>query len=402
MDRKDTTHAEVVIYSDGAYIAVDNRCDAELEHWDGDSHDLAPQESCHMMLLRRFHAHRNKLAEIQKDMIVQSRTAATGHSRRTQKLSKYEWSDIVESDYPVVKDVVQLDDSTLYLALQGCALALDRTVIISRQKSCWIWTLLALMGEFGTLDYKRIGKIRDLGLTAGRLVTRLRSEKLSSQCSLQGDANELSVPAGIKSDGQNGHGCDKKIVEKTAKAYQKGVTNVKNIELSKSGSAQAGDALCDVRSVLDDGHDLDDDAGGSDAEMVISEDDEEMFESTEDGGLEMARARLLAQLGDRLVHSEMSPPDTPSKVTPTQGSKLLSRVEAEIQRQEMLRHEPHKEATPQSLSSTPSPTRASQKELDSTPSTEDEWNTKVTVDMILTVVAECYGQRDLVRFRAMW
>ena len=400
--RKDTAHDEVVIYSDGAYIAVDNRCNAELEHWDGDSHDLAPQESCHTMLLQRFRAHRNKLAEIQKDVVVPSRTAATGYSRCTQKLSKHEWSDIVERDYPVVEDVLQLDDSTLYLALQGCALALDRTAIISRQKSCWIWTLLALMGEFGTLDYKRIGKIRDLGLTAGRLVTKLRSGRPSSQCSLQGDVNELLVPAGIESDGQDGHGCDERTVEETAKVYRKSLTNVKNIEPSKSGSAQAGNALCDAGSVLDDGHDLDGDADGSDAEMIISEDEEQMLESTEDGGLEMARARLLAQLGDRLVHSKMSSPDTPSKVTSTQGFKLLSRVEAEIQRQEMLRQEPHKESTPQPLSSTPSPTRASQKGLDSTPSTEDEWNTKVTIDMILTVVAECYGQRDLVRFREMW
>ena len=37
-----------------------------------------------------------------------------------------------------------------------------------------------------------------------------------------------------------------------------------------------------------------------------------------------------------------------------------------------------------------------------TPLTESDWNTKVAIDMILTVVAECYGQKDLLEFRAAW
>jgi hypothetical protein len=36
---------------------------------------------------------------------------------------------------------------------------------------------------------------------------------------------------------------------------------------------------------------------------------------------------------------------------------------------------------------------------------EGEWadiNTKVTIDMILTIVAECFGQRDLLKYRGRW
>ncbi|KAE8831580.1 hypothetical protein HRS9139_05822 [Pyrenophora teres f. teres] len=403
--RRDTADAESVLYSDGAYIAVDSRCDAEIECWDGDPHDLAPQESCHMMLLQRFRAHRNKLAEIQKDIAVPSQATVTGDSRRTQKTSKQEWSDIVERDYPVARNVVQLDDPALYLALQGCALALDRTAIISRQQSCWIWTLLALVGEFGTLDYKRIGKIRDLGLTAGRLATRLRSERLASQCSLKGDTGEQSVPGGIKSSGQEGYCRDKRIMGEATKVFQESASDVEDIGLLNTGTVKAGDAVCNVGSTLEDGDNLDGDANDSDADMIISDEEEEkeeMADGVEDGGLEMARARLLAQLGDRLVHSKMSSSDTQPELTPAQGPKQLSRVEAEIQRQEMRRQESHKEVVPHSLSSTTSPTRASQIGLDAAPLTGGEWNTKVTIDMILTVVAECYGQRDLLRFRDVW
>jgi hypothetical protein len=31
-----------------------------------------------------------------------------------------------------------------------------------------------------------------------------------------------------------------------------------------------------------------------------------------------------------------------------------------------------------------------------------DFNSKVTIDMILTVVAECYGQKDLLRYRDIW
>ncbi|KAF7444753.1 hypothetical protein A1F99_113060 [Pyrenophora tritici-repentis] len=400
--RRDTADAEIVLYSDGAYIAVDSRCNADLESWDGDSHDLAPQESCHVMLLQRFRAHRNKLAEIQKDKAVPSQSTSTGDSRRTQKTSKQEWSDIVERDYPVARNVVQLDDPTLYLALQGCALALDRTAIISRQQSCWIWTLLALMGEFGTLDYKRIGKIRDLGLTAGRLATRLRSQKLASQCSPKGDTGEQSVLEGIESSGQEMHCRDKSIIGEATKVFQEGTSHMEDIGLLNLGTVTAGDAICNEGSTLGDGDNMDGNADDSDADMIISDEEEEMVEGAEDGGLEMARARLLAQLGDRLVHSKMASSNTAPEVKPVQGFKQLSRVEAEIQRQQMRRQESHKEVVPHPLSSTPSSTRASQNRIDNAPLTEDEWNTKVTIDMILTVVAECYGQRDLLRFRDVW
>jgi hypothetical protein len=36
------------------------------------------------------------------------------------------------------------------------------------------------------------------------------------------------------------------------------------------------------------------------------------------------------------------------------------------------------------------------------PSEDPQWNTKATVDMILTVAGEIYGQRDLLEFRGIW
>jgi hypothetical protein len=130
-------------------------------------------------------------------------------------------------------------------------------------------------------------------------------------------------------------------------------------------------------------------AGDSDAEMVMSEDEGQSEGISGDGGLEEARARLLAQLGDRLVQSQIPLPDTP----PKQVSHHLSRVEAERQRQEIRRGETQHNTASRRL--TP-------KSQAITPLSESDWNTKAATDMILTVVAECYGQRDLLEFRAAW
>ena len=83
--------------------------------------------------------------------------------------------------------------------------------------------------------------------------------------------------------------------------------------------------------------------GNSGAEMAISEDEAESPDAAEDGALEKARARLLAQLGDRLVQPAVPPSDAPVEPSEASSFKLLSRAEAERQRQEMRNNKPQKE-----------------------------------------------------------
>ena len=128
----------------------------------------------------------------------------------------------------------------------------------------------------------------------------------------------------------------------------------------------------------------------SDAERVTSR--------SEDGDLEQARARLLAQLGDRLVQPGMSSPDE----SPVKGFHALSRAEAERQRQEIRREGTCKTPVPRAVQTVSAQNKTIRRTKDKTPLTESDWNTRATIDMILTVVAECYGQRDLLEFREAW
>jgi hypothetical protein len=369
-------HAQRVIYREGTWIAVDREYNATKR--EKDSFTLDPQEGCNNMLLQRFRSLRDNLAEIRKYGQLPN---AAAERVNTEKLGKQKWSEKIENDFPALQEVAHMGESTLYMALQGCTLALGRSAEISRQKSCWIWTLLALVGDFGTLDHERVSRIRDLGLSASRLMRRLyKNNAISAR-----DTEEDKDPS-------------PNVLEANTKRQTPANHN-------EGGSTQeykhTSDDVSDEKQVVSDstflktdnvglGQDtVTEEAGDSDAEMVMSEDEGQFEGISGDGALEEARARLLAQLGDRLVQSQIPLPDTP----PKQVSHHLSRVEAERQRQEIRRGETQHNTASSILSP---------KSQVLTPLSESDWNTKAAIDMILTVVAECYGQRDLLEFRAAW
>ncbi|RYN81553.1 hypothetical protein AA0117_g1884 [Alternaria alternata] len=370
------THKQRVIYKEGTWIAVDREHDAAK--WEEDPSVVDPQQGCNNMLLQRFQNLRNKLAEIRKHRQV---SKPAKKSTNTLKAGKYQWSEIIESNFPNFEEVADMDESTLYVALQGCTLALGRSVKVSRQQSCWIWTLLALVGDFGTLDHERVSRIRDLGLSAGRLMRRLCTDQAKSTRNVPEDGD-------TRSDAPDFNTRNEEVSTKEEGYTPSCVSDEKDV-VSHSALPKSDDVVLAQDTVTEEA----DDSG---AEMIISEDEEQTKGVLDDGGLEEARARLLAQLGDRLVHSQMPVPDTP----PTQTFHHLSRAEAERQRQEIRRGVNLCDMTPGKSTPASGPPKARSQAM--TPLTESEWNTKVAIDMILTVVAECYGQKDLLEFRAAW
>ncbi|KAF1838479.1 hypothetical protein BDW02DRAFT_585759 [Decorospora gaudefroyi] len=337
-----TIDSQHVVFQEGVCIAVDNGYEYMTEYWDEDY--LDPHESCHRLILQRFLVLRHRLTEGKGDSIPDSECTGRPGLKR-------EWPEIVERIYPALDEVLHMDESTLYTAIRGCVIALGNSTTVSPEKSCWIWTLLASTGDLGTLDHGRISKIRDLGLAAGRLGTRLRA---AQDC-----------------DGRSNSGGSKNSLD-----HSPGDNGV---------------------AVRDDG-----DMSESDGEMAISEDLDEVGGLTGDRSLESARARLLAQLGDRLVPSGMSAPVMSPAKSPQQNFHHLSRAEAERQRQEMRKQGRHDEQALRAGPAASDREEAGSKDTDRVPLSESDWNTKATIDMILTVVAECYGQKDLLRYREAW
>ncbi|EUC28136.1 hypothetical protein COCCADRAFT_109955 [Bipolaris zeicola 26-R-13] len=369
---KPTVRTQRTVYNDGTWVALESESEGASEYWDGDVEDLDPQESCQWALVRRFYTLRNRLSAIREHKLPSAKTAASRKSKRRDQSGKHYWAEAIGRDYPALEEVTQMDESTLYVALHGCALALDRSIEVSRQKSCWIWTLLALTGDFGTLDHERIGKIRDLGLAASRLVKRLSDRSLEEQCAPEGETRD------DEPDDESGNKPSSALVKEDS------------------------DSIVNADSGLESGEVMDGNAGDSGAEMAISEDEAESSDAAEDGALEKARARLLAQLGDRLVQPAVPPSDAPVEPPAASNFKLLSRAEAERQRQEMRNNKPQKENVTHASVSTSDAAQTKGAGLQSTPLTESDVETRAAIDMILTVVAECYGQRDLLQFRKAW
>ncbi|EMD65332.1 hypothetical protein COCSADRAFT_35389 [Bipolaris sorokiniana ND90Pr] len=369
---KPTVGTQRTVYNDGTWVALESESEGASEYWDGDVEDLDPQESCQWALIRRFYTLRNRLSTIRERKLPSGKTTGSRKSKRSDQSGKHYWAEAIGRDYPALEEVTQMDESTLYVALHGCALALDRSTEVSRQKSCWIWTLLALTGDFGTLDHEKIGKIRDLGFAASRLTKRLYDRSPEERCVPEGKTRDN------ESNDESGDNSSSALVKEDS------------------------DSMVNADSGLESGEVMDDNASNSSAKMAISEDEAESSDAAEDGDLEKARARLLAQLGDRLVQPAVPPPDAPAEPPAASNFKLLSRTEAERQRQEMRNNKPQKENVTRASDSASDAAQTKRAGLQSTPLTENDVETRAAIDMILTVVAECYGQRDLLKFRKAW
>jgi hypothetical protein len=348
------------LYEEDAGISVNNEYNVTSESQE-DTYSLSPQESWHRLLLGRFRALRKKLTEASPDDSVAE------NSKDLKFRNKRSWAKTVECSYPNMKELHQMDETTLYTALQGCDISLRHSSMISHMQSCWIWSVLALAGDFGILDNERISRIRDLGVQAGQLGRRLRAGSVSPQ----DDGHEHVEIEGL---------------DTTAHENE-------DIESSQRITRKDGVQQANVHESHEDGASADGNESGSGAEMITSEDEDQVVEvvekqeaekkEAEKKELEQLRAVVLAQLEDRLVRSEAASPD----IAPTEISALRSQQLSRAEAEQQLRVIREREARRGTAAPTPA---------------DSDWNTKATIDMILTVVAECYGQKDLLAFREAW
>jgi hypothetical protein len=372
-------------------VAID---DADSDASDADIEQPSVQKEYYKQLLSRYQALRATLGEMRSKGLPPRKDPDTGTSSSSRPpRSRHDWYCVMEREYPTPAQVSQMNQRAILEGLRYCAQALRRFDTISKQKSCWIWTLLALVGDQGVLDSEKMFQVRDIGCRAGQLGAELRRGAVTRPYADAAEdevADEMNDAASEHSD------------------VQEGEDNEKYEENQNEGPSEATQVQVPSRETADD----------SDAEMSMSEDDEQASSDNEAVDLEKARARLLAQLGDRLVqpglhttsHSidseapHLQNGQAPQDVAHVQDKPVTrtfpSRAEAEKQRQQMRQQEQHQEAEKKS--------RVQQHATKVVPTDQShgmtaiDLNTRVTIDMILTVLIECYGQIDLQEFREVW
>jgi hypothetical protein len=372
-----------VFHQDGAWVAID---DADSDASDADIEQPSVQEEYYKQLLSRYQALRATLGEMRSKGLPPRKDPDTGTSSSSRPpRSRHDWYCVMEREYPTPAQVSQMNQRAVLEGLRYCAQALRRFDTISKQKSCWIWTLLALVGDQGVLDSEKMFQVRDIGCRAGQLGAELRRGAVTRPYA---DVSDDEVVDEMN-DGQEAE-------------------DREGEENQNEGSSEATQVQVPSTETADD----------SDAEMSMSEDDKQASSDNEAVDLEKARARLLAQLGDRLVqpgihtaspsldseaphlHNGQAPQDVAHVQDKSVTRTFPSRAEAEKQRQQMRQQEQRQEAEKKSR------VQQHTAEIVSTDQshgmTAVDLNTRVTIDMILTVLIECYGQIDLQEFREVW
>jgi len=290
------------VFREGTWIAIDENLEYRDEEEDRNESIISDsQNRLHQLLLKRFHHLRAALAAAANDNCATETPMSPG-------ITSGSWFDTLETEYPRLNHVARLKSTTLYAALKRCANTIEQATTISPQFSCWIWTLLALVGDVGTLDNDRISRIRDMAQKAGLLKLRLY------------EVNTCYQQPGNGIEGHN----------------DSGSIGSDDMFLSSQGSA------------IPDG--------------------EEATDAQE------ARERLLTQLGDRLVQPQLPTTD------------IFPDVDAHRSEVGGSEDRDYKHGGSASSGQRSGP----------------DLNTRATIDMILTIVAECFGQRDLLVYRQQW
>ncbi|KAF2273673.1 uncharacterized protein EI97DRAFT_460862 [Westerdykella ornata] len=409
-----------VIYSEGTWIARDPTPEEYSQgDWSDQYEDLDPQEQYYRALLQRYQSMRKMLNDIHPTSPNPPDRPTCSNLRiaTIMPTSRHQWLYTLDREYPSPSLLRKMSTLDVFMGLRFCTDSLDRFKAITKPKSCWIWALLARAPESGTLDYRASGCIRDLGHKAGQFGMRLRTD----------DGRVLRGDGGEQREKERGHGGGD---EEAAVGEEEEGWEASEMDILEEPNGVPAPSMALQESTNGDTGNQHESTSQSDAEMSISEDEGEADEDPS-AKLESARARLLAQVSgsEHLPQSEKPNPSPPGQkqapVTSDDEPKTLEEARARLLEQ-LGDRLVKPQGTGRSNDDKPFASRADAerhrrgKDIseasrgmphDSTKPTfvasEIEYagpdlNTRATIDMILTVVAECYGQRDLLRFRELW
>ncbi|KAI1137395.1 hypothetical protein F5Y05DRAFT_387077 [Hypoxylon sp. FL0543] len=236
---------------------------------------------------------------------------------------------------------------------------------LRERTSRWIWALLARLPERGELDYQEIGYIRELGKRAVLMMVSLAEIEVLKEHYEVGDSSaesqaeaEVDVVDGIDEQTSPEEDDDFEYVDNApAKDGDATAANATGTEEEKAAGLETGVT------------------GESDIEMQIDSDSEEDGEVSEEpqqqaepsADIETAKARLLQQLnaaaedGDAAAVDQAPPTDLIDEAFAALDAEEEAKKREELHRAKI--------------------------------------NERATLNMILTVAGEFYGQRDLLEFR---
>ncbi|KAF7877271.1 hypothetical protein EAF04_000954 [Stromatinia cepivora] len=332
-------------YEDGAYFAA-----AEVEDDIEDEQDGGkdPQLAYFNSIITRFETLRKQMQRIPPPDLVNDLDAdhPTYLNVLNTKLCRW-WRWKLKTVDPLPAQVASMDKDTVLrlLRLLTGGTLLQSGSDINMKVSRWAWALLARLPVRGELSSDEIGVVRELGKRAVMLGVGLKAGS-SLKEELDGVEKVFDADNGaeIEDSERTISPGDENIVE----GIEDHLEVEQQLKEKRNGATQTSDST--ENSIL------------SIATEKSTTPQEEAWGSKLDSHeLEAVKARLLANLTS-----------TPSIVEAT--------------------------AQPRGEESTPSTVETPMLK----PAQTANWNTRATIDMIITIAGEMYGQRDLLEFREVW
>jgi hypothetical protein len=342
-------------YEDGAYIASAQSFADSSEIIDEEA-GVDPQLAYFDSILSRYESLKEQLQQTPPPDAVKKLDQY--HPTHVAALNSYMakwWIQRLKNSEPLPVQIACMNKKSvlrlLGLITQGSLL--KRGSEVGAGPSQWAWALLARLPERGELNSDEIGVIRELGKKAVLIAMGLRNVKSWEEGMKE---VEEDFDAGLEGE-----------VEETVD-----MTNEDEIYL-------------DLDDEVDEGDDLED--GEQDAAVDTTSNEDPILEVNYSPTANGKGNTATAENAEKQIEQELALGDTP--ISPENLADAQARI-LSLLNEKVPEHPvnieaevPAAEKSPETISST-------------------TWNTIATVDMIITIAGEIYGQRDLLEFRTVW
>lgn len=352
-------------YEDGAYVAT--TLEVNESAGSDETEELQQQVRYFDSILSRFKALQNQLQQMPPLEVLEKLgpDSPTHVARLNVSIAKF-WRWNMRTVDPKPAQVASMDKETILrlLGLLTSGALLKRGIGVDAGVSRWAWSLLARLPDRGELTSEEIGVVRQLGKRAVLVATGLREDSSWEQGikEVERDFNEedsdVSIHVANEDEIALGTEYDEnESLDVTDMTVDMGEANTPPSSLLESViPGEASDISNDDKS-----KELNLAIGGNGTIGEIepnhaTEKGKYSLDNSDDSNLAAAKARILGQL------------QTP------EGSEDPSLIYEE---------------------------QKAMKEIDQNLQAAI-WNSRATVDMIITVAGEVFGQRDLLEFRGAW
>ncbi|KAJ4150462.1 hypothetical protein LMH87_011212 [Akanthomyces muscarius] len=338
-------------YDDGAYIGRDDDWGGEgSDDWDEDEDENAEVsesavlESYFAAIMQQYYHLRaivNKTPPADAAKRIHSSQATYASSFGPGSTAIKVWPPLLRNTDPTPLQVSLMSKDTVIRVLRIMlgGKFLRRGYPLPERTSRWIWALLARLPERGELNYSEIGWVRDLGRRAVLL-----GRSLSEMAALRDELAEGGLGVNDAVDASSSD--DEVVADEPAAQDDVGTPAAEESETAKD---LPGKGLVEESAHAEEGEEEDVamDIGSDSDEGEIREDDKDKPAEKDNISLEAAKFAFLARLEAKASDDEQD--DEQDKLD---AARERSRI-----------------------------------------------NMRATLNMILTVAGEFYGQRDLLEFR---